>query len=390
MKVVPIPVICISGATASGKSSFALALAKELGGEIINADSVQVYRGFDIGSAKPVQSELLEVPHHLISHVNPLEHYSVGRFRKEAMQCIVDIFNRGKVPIVVGGTGLYIRGLFSSFLDSWGFSFGEEMLEKILSRVSTDQEGVFLHGLLQVLDHETASRFPLQDTRRVSRSLIQILSSGVPLTALKSVRNFPVKSYSEKNMDLPDYRLCPLVWILGQKREKLYGQINARVLKMIDEGLVKEVGELLLSVPKDAPPFLSIGYRHLSSLDYSKFPELPHVPDDLIEEIQRDTRRFAKRQLTWWRNQPNVLDWKSVFEVCSDDLEVSITPPPASPYNYKDNEISGTRELCELYLKKFSSRFVNMVQGGGAPFVVSDRGEPDVWYGSLSIEVDGK
>lgn len=420
MKTNRIPVLCISGPTASGKSAFALELAKSLNGEIINADSVQVYEGFDIGSAKPSKEELDSVVHHLVSHVRGDEHYSVGRFRKEAMSCILDISSRGKVPIVVGGTGLYIRGLFSNFLDSWGFSFGEEVLEKILEKISEEDHGSFLHQLLSVLDIETAKKFPVQDERRVRRSLVQILSSGVPLSALKDLRNAHISEQSEQQSEGDTSRdgeasaveLYPLIWIVEQNRQVLYDRINLRVEKMLESGWVSEVANLLKYLSPDSAPFLSLGYRHLSSLDYSSFSELPVPPRELIEEIKKDTRRFAKRQLTWWRNQPNVLDWKSVFAVCSPNPggNVAVDDRPSqrghapevvtasaessaessfgqsSKDAAKDGDIRGTREFCELQLKEFSRRFIEVIRDPVFSGVDFSSIEPKVFYGRVNIE----
>lgn len=319
MNKVPIPLICISGPTASGKTSLAIKLAEYLGGEIINADSVQVYKDFDIGSAKPNAEELKIVPHHLISHVKPSESYSVGRFRKEAYSKIIEIHKRKKIPIIVGGTGLYIRGLFSPFIDSWGFNYGEEMIKKILLSISKEEAFQFSHRLLEILDKETAAIIPSNDNVRVYRALVQCFSSGLPVSSLKKIRNEIMNNSLSKDSDTDsdNYLLVPLVFILEPRREELYSRINQRVVKMFENGFLEEIQALIKRYQASCPAFRAIGYRHLLNAINLGINIEGLVYDNLIEEIQRDTRRFAKRQITWWRNQPNVLDWKSIFEVCS-------------------------------------------------------------------------
>jgi tRNA dimethylallyltransferase len=402
---IPIPLICISGPTATGKSAFAIALAKTLDGEIINADSVQVYRGLDIGSAKPSKKEVLEVPHHLISHVDPREHYSVGRFRREALQCIYDIHERKKIPIIVGGTGLYIRGLFSAFIDAWGFEFGEDVVSQISRMYSGDDRSTFLHSLLMALDREAARKFPQNDQVRVRRSLVQVISSGLPLEAMKKIRNASVVRDRRSLKEDVQYILCPLVWICEENRLKLYEKINQRVHTMINRGWVEEVGKLLQEIPKESSSMNSIGYKQLSSLDYSTFPELPEVPGNLILEIQRDTRRFAKRQMTWWRNQPNALDWKSIFGVCSfstglverpsfeihkvESCSDSSSEEQSASLNslhapLKD-AVNGSREFCENRMKDISLRFISGIQSNEIPETGTHLGDEVVYFGRLQI-----
>lgn len=293
--------LVLSGPTASGKTRLAIELAKEIGGEIINADSVQVYRGFDIGSAKPSAMELADVPHHLVSILDPDEEYNAGRFREMATAVAGDILSRGKIPVVTGGTGLYIRALLCGLVEEGqgieGARTAVAEREAELRSAGGDEAAVrqALHQWLATVDPRTAAQLKVDDISRVRRALVFASASGGSLAA---------KQADHRNAGA-EFRA--LVAVLLPRRETLYRRIDDRVEEMLSAGLVEEVKGLCASWNPAAKPFGSIGYRHA----------LRHLKGEwdsftMCENLKRDTRRFAKRQMTWWRHQPDALSWKSV------------------------------------------------------------------------------
>jgi len=377
---VSIPVLCISGPTASGKSNLGIDLALEMNGEIINADSMQVYRGFDIGSGKITNEQMRGVPHHLLSHVSPEEQYSAGRFRNEAFNCIVEIHSRDKIPILVGGTGLYLTALFGEFINSWGLNTGDQFLQRLEETSSIVDLPLFYHSLLHILDLKSASRIPLQDEIRTRRALQIVLSSGLPVDVFKSIRNVSAsRSLSFDNSDL-EIELIPLVWILDPVRESLYQKIDARVIQMFEQNWISEVLTLLKDFSPSCPAFSAIGYRDVSTLNHSGYCFESKDFSSLIEKIQRDTRRFAKRQLTWWRNQPESLDWIPLMSsLYSDESSIQfptsqmaklfsthvsvarssdLTEEESRSGRFESNTFVGSYEYCKNALKVVSDYFV--------------------------------
>jgi tRNA dimethylallyltransferase len=278
------PIITIVGPTASGKSDLAISLAQQFRGEIVNYDSVQVFRGFDIGSAKPSLEERALIPHHMIDIREPAELFTAGDYQREARAALTDIRSRGKLPILVGGTGLYLRalteGLFAGPTRSTYWRARLEALSEARGRE-------YLHRLLQRLDPEAAARIAARDKPKLIRALEVRLETGKPLTEhLKE----------EPRNPLEGFRIATLG--LDPPRDECYRRIDLRVQRMFEAGLVDEVRGLLeRGVPRDAKPFGAIGYRHvLAGLDNI----------DTMQLIQRDTRRYAKRQLTWFRRQSDT------------------------------------------------------------------------------------
>jgi len=292
--------IVVTGPTASGKTSKSIAIAKAIDGEIINADSVQVYKDFNIGSAKPSESELGGIPHHLLSIVSANDSFDSQQFCKLAAEKIAEIKSRGKVPIVCGGTGLYLRSLLCGMLDLESIEQEyRESLEKEAEAIKAKGQDVSkeLHQMLELEDVYSARQIHPNDIQRVKRALLVFRSTG---------KSF-VKMQEEHSFGKPQYRA--LVMVLAPERAELHKKINARVLQMIDCGLLDEVKELLARYPLNTRPFGAIGYRHVAEYlrgDYSF--------DKMVETLKRDTRRFAKRQRTWWRNQPRYLGWKNVTQ----------------------------------------------------------------------------
>jgi tRNA dimethylallyltransferase len=281
------PVLAIVGATATGKSTLGMALAEHLEGEIINADALQVYRGLDIGTAKPGPEEQARVRHHLIDILEPHETYSAGDFARRAREAIDDIQGRGRLPIVVGGSGLYLRALFEGISPSPPSD--PEIRQRLRERL--DQEGLpALAAELRERDPETAARLTPGDTQRILRALEVFLVSGEPLSAYISRQPFGTE------------RIAALRVGLTLPRGILYDQIAGRVAQMVQRGWVEEVASLLSSgLSPDLPAFQAIGYRQLV-----QYLEGTWSLDRAIAETIRATRRFAKRQETWFRKESDI------------------------------------------------------------------------------------
>src|SRR5262245_229762 len=284
----PHPLIAIVGPTASGKSELALFLADEFNGEIVNYDSLQIFRHLDIGTAKPSLEERRRVPHHMIDIREPTEIFSAGDYQREARRVLNDIRNRSKLPILVGGTGLYLRavidGLFSGPSRSVHW---RNRLEAMAER-----EGrVYLHRVLKRLDPAAASRIAKRDKPKLIRALEVRLETGKPLSQhLDEKPRQPITGFKIHLVGL------------NPPREELYRRINERVRRMIESGLVEEVRHLLAAgTPPTAKAFEAIGYRQIIADIDSSTPQA-----ETIRIIQRDTRHYAKRQMTWFRKQSDV------------------------------------------------------------------------------------
>lgn len=284
----PYPIIAVVGPTASGKSELALSLSEKFNGEIVNYDSVQIFRGFDIGSAKPTLEERQRVPHHMIDIRDPVDLFTAGDYQREAREALKAIRHRRKIPVLVGGTGLYLRALTEGlFLGPARSTQWRERLEALSSARGRE----YLHRLLQRLDPDTASRIAARDKPKIIRALEVRLETGKPLSQHLKV---------EPRRPLSGFAVCMVG--LDPPREECYRRIDLRVNRMFAAGLIEEVRHLLSrGVPPDAKPLGAIGYRHvLANLDNTGPWE------DTIRMIQRDTRRYAKRQLTWFRRQSNT------------------------------------------------------------------------------------
>ena len=291
------PVLAIVGPTAVGKSALALELAGPLGGEIVNADALQVYRGLDIGTAKPSAEDCRRVPHHLLDILDPREAFSAGEFARRARQAIEEIRGRGRLPILVGGSGLYLRALVEGISPIPPIDPG--LREELRRRF--DREG--LEGLradLERLDPETAERLAPRDSQRHLRALEVVLGTGRPLSSWTG--RAPVGGGSVE-----------AVWIgLTAPRGLLYDRLAVRVGRMLADGWVDEVRRLLASgLTPSAPAFQAIGYRELAG----------HLAgeatlEEAKERIVRATRQYAKRQMTWFRRQSGV-EWFDAGEVTS-------------------------------------------------------------------------
>jgi tRNA dimethylallyltransferase len=282
------PLVAIVGPTASGKSDLALFLAECWPSEIVNYDSLQVYRYLDIGTAKPSSEEQSRVPHHMIDIREPTEIFTAGDYQREARRVLDEIRSRGKLPILVGGTGLYLRavldGLFSGPSRS---SYWRNRLESAAERKGRGH----LHRVLKRLDPVAASRIAEQDKPKVIRALEVRLETGKPLSQHLNER---------PRQPLTGFKIHIIG--LDPPREDLYRRIDTRAERMLEAGLVDEVQRLLSAgVPSTAKPFEAIGYSHVIAGFDSCIPQ-----EETLRIIQRDTRRYAKRQMTWFRKQSGV------------------------------------------------------------------------------------
>lgn len=272
-------VIVVQGPTGVGKTAVALELARAVSAEIINADSQQCYRYMDIGTSKPTARERSAVPHHLFSIVDPDEEFNAARFMHEARRCIDDITRRGRVPLVVGGTGLYVRAL------TRGLS-GAPPADALLRRELKSLGNVELRRRLELVDPEAADRISPNDLVRMVRALEVYELTGEPISRHSRRHGF-------QDAPFDSLKLC-----LNRSRQELYGRINARVDAMLAAGLVREVEALLArGFGPGLRPLGSIGYRQIALYLQGRLA-LPEA----VEQIQRETRRFAKRQLTWLRH----------------------------------------------------------------------------------------
>ena len=287
MPVAPPPVLAIVGPTATGKSDLGMRVARALGGEIVNADALQVYRGLDIGTAKPSAAARAEVPHHLLDVLGPEERFSAGEHARRGRAAIADIARRGRLPIVVGGSGFYLRALLEGLSP---LPPADPETRRELARRAADEGAEVIHRELAEVDPETAARLPPADVQRVVRALEVARTTGRPLSAW-----IAEKPAGEE--PLPAVRVG-----LTLPRTLLYDRIAARVARMLADGWVEEVRELLAQgVAPEAPAFQAIGYRQLV-----RFVRGEWSLEDAVAETVRATRRFAKRQLTWFRNEPEV------------------------------------------------------------------------------------
>jgi tRNA dimethylallyltransferase len=299
----PAPLLLvILGPTASGKSALAIALAQQFDGEIVSCDSVAVYRHFEIGTAKPSQAERALIPHHLIDVADPGEAFTAGEYARQARAAIAGISGRSKLPIVVGGTGLYLRALLEGLFP--GPQRSEELRERLRERAA-QRGSSYLHRVLARLDSASAAQIHPNDTPKVIRAIEVCLAARQPMSEL----------WQKRGRDpLQGYRILRLG--LNPDRDQLYARINARAAAMFDLGLIEETRGLLARYPElsGETPFTSLGYKqaaaHLSG-------EL--TPAQAVALTQQGHRNYAKRQMTWFRREPEVR-WLAGF---GDDAEIA-------------------------------------------------------------------
>ena len=277
----------LTGPTASGKTSLSIRLAKAFQCEIICMDSMQIYRGMDIGTAKPTMAEMDGIPHHMLDVTDPRENYSVAQYQQAAEDVAQEILQRGKQPLFVGGTGLYLRALRHPM--GMGQVAADDALREALQQEADAPGGKeALHHRLAMVDPDTAERLPVNDVRRVIRALEVYQLTGVPFSKQPQVEE--------------EARFRYRVATLTMERSLLYGRIEQRVDVMMEQGLMDEIKGLLdAGVPADAQAMKAIGYKEM----------IPALRGDISMEeavaaLKQNTRHYAKRQLTWMRREEDV------------------------------------------------------------------------------------
>ena len=289
----------LTGPTASGKTALSIRLAKAHGCEIVCMDSMQIYRGMDIGTAKPTTAEMDGVTHHMLDVVDPTENFSVAEYQEQAERVCEEIFARGRQPLFVGGTGLYLRALRHPM--AMGVVAGDQAIRDELEAIADTPGGrEKLHAQLAEIDPPTAERLHVNDVRRVVRALEVYRLTGVPFSQQPEIEGEPRFNYR--------------VATLTMDRAILYDRINRRVDMMLADGLIDEVRGLLeRGVPAGAQALKAIGYkeviRHLTG-EWSL--------DKMIDELKKGTRHYAKRQLTWMRREEDVL-WVDALDASAYD-----------------------------------------------------------------------
>lgn len=291
--------IVITGPTASGKTALSVELAKILDGEIVNADSMQIYKYMDIGTAKPTLSERQGIPHHLIDIVNPDEPFSVARYCECANKVIEDIHLRGKIPVMVGGTGLYVDSLVNNI--KFSEIEPDDEYRNEMEHLADEKGNEYIYKMLCDIDPQSASKIKVADRKRIIRALEVYHLTGKTITW-----------HNEQSRSVPSpYNTT--MFAIDIDRELLYDKINRRVDIMIADGLVDEVKNIMdMGIQSDATSMQAIGYKEI--VEYLE----GHITlDEAIDKIKQSSRRYAKRQLTWFRRNEKIHWISSIDEVLS-------------------------------------------------------------------------
>ena len=283
------PLLILTGPTSVGKSALSIALAKTVDGEIISADSMQVYRYMDIGSAKISKGQMEGIPHHMIDILDPSESFNINLFQKKAKETIQEIYDRGRIPILVGGTGFYIQSVL------YDIDFTEESEPQTyrteLERLAEQKGPEYLHEMLVSLDPESAQAIHPNNIKRVIRALEYYQSTGGKISD---------HNRSEREKEAT-YNAC--YFVLNDDRAKIYERIDTRVDQMMEEGLVEEVKRLRsMGMNRNMVSMQGLGYKEILSYLEGEIPL-----ERAVYLIKRDTRHFAKRQLTWFRRERDVI-----------------------------------------------------------------------------------
>lgn len=303
-----IPLIIIAGPTAIGKSDVAFELAKRLNTEIISADSMQVYRYFDIGTAKPSAERRKEIHHHLIDIVNPDEDFSAGEFNERAFEIAKELNRKGKIPLVTGGTGLYIKALIENL--ACGIKKDNEIRERIKREFEAMGEKA-MYERLRKIDPSAASKIHPNDRYRIERALEVYYSSGKLISEFhkEDKKKWSVVS-GQWSVEERKNRFKVKYFVFNMDRKLLYKRIEERVDGMISAGLLYETEKILkMGYDKNLKPFQCLGY-----LQMIKYLDGKMDFDSAVQEIKKETRRFAKRQLTWFRGVKDAI-WIDISEI---------------------------------------------------------------------------
>lgn len=290
--------VVILGPTASGKTALSLAIAKEFDGEIVNCDSVAMYRDFDIGTAKPNPAERAQAPHHLFDFVDPTQDVTAGEYGRQARGVLEEIRTRNRLPIVVGGTGLYLRALLEGLFA--GPARSEELRERLRERASIRGSN-YLHKILERIDNAAAERVHPNDVPKLIRAIEVCLSAKEKMSEMWQQGRDPLKGFRTLRLGLdPD-------------RAALYERINRRAIQMFECGLIDETKSLTAKYGASARPLASLGYKQAAQLLRGELTR-----EQALQAAQQAHRNYAKRQMTWFRREPEV-SWLKGF---GDDAEI--------------------------------------------------------------------
>jgi tRNA dimethylallyltransferase len=278
--------VVILGPTASGKTALSLALAEKFGGEIVNCDSVAVYRDFEIGTAKPSTAERARAPHHLFDIADPTEEMTAGEYARRARGVLAEIAARGRLPIVVGGTGLYLRALLEGLFA--GPQRSEDLRERLRARVS-ERGSAYLHKILLRLDRASAAKIHANDAPKLIRAIEVCLASRQKMSDLWQQGRDPLRGFRILRLGLEP------------ERTALYDRINVRAAQMFEHGLVEETKSLIAKHGAAVRPLTSLGYRQAGQLLHGELTK-----DQAVHAAQQAHRNYAKRQMTWFRREPEV------------------------------------------------------------------------------------
>lgn len=295
-------VIVICGPTASGKTALSIELAKKINGEIVSCDSMQIYKEMDIGTAKPTKEEMQEIPHYMINTIFPNERYSVADYKKDAKKAIREIIKKGKVPIIVGGTGLYVDSLIYE-IEYPDIKFDEKYRQELEEQVRKDGLEK-LYNKAKKIDPEAMLKISSNDKKRILRVLEIYKATGKTKTEQE-------RKSREKEPEF-DY----LVYGLNMPREKLYERINLRVDIMIKQGLIKEVEEIYKKYNEFPTAMQGLGYKEVV-----EYLEGHLTKEEMIEKIKQETRKYAKRQMTWFRKNKQTI-WLDTENTKQNNLQI--------------------------------------------------------------------
>ena len=299
-------VIVITGPTATGKSALGALVAKSANGEVVSADSMQVYKHMNIGAAKPTEDERLGVPHHMLDIIPPWEDYSASRYIEDAARCVDDILKRGKLPLIVGGTGLYIESLLSGRVFS---ARGDAALRRALESEYDDVGGDSMLRRLLEFDPKSSANLHANDKKRIVRAFEVFKTTGKPISQHNEETKFLEPRYNSEKFAL-----------MFSDRAELYKRIDNRVDIMIEKGFLEEARSLLeMGVPRDCTAMQAIGYKEMVDVILGNLDM-----EDAVEKIKMESRRYAKRQLTWLRRDQDIewLTWENSSRAIDEQIAI--------------------------------------------------------------------